>query len=62
MELDEITHVLLHALTEESVADRLDAARSQQEVYAILQELSYFTISMEEFQRGIAALKEEQGD
>lgn len=60
MELGEIKHMLLHALTEDSVAERLDAAKSQQEVYAILQELSYFTISMEEFQHGITALKEEQ--
>ena len=60
MELAEIKHILLHALTDESAGAKLDQAKSQQEVFAILKELPYFTITMEEFQRGIAALKDEQ--
>lgn len=60
MELAEIKHILLHALTEEAVAAKLDRAKSQQEVFAILKELPYFTITMEEFQQGIAALKNAQ--
>ncbi|MFC2638161.1 MAG: hypothetical protein ACFN4G_02370 [Mitsuokella sp.] len=61
MDSHEITHVLLHALTEECVAKRIDGARSQQEVYTILKELPYFSITMEEFQRGIEELKEKRG-
>lgn len=59
MELAEIKHMLLHALTEECVEAELDRAKSQQEVFAILKTLPYFTITMEEFQQGIAALKNE---
>lgn len=59
MEIEEIKHMLFHALTEESLEARLDEAKSQQEVYEILQELSYFTLSMEEFQQGIKAMQEE---
>ena len=46
MENEEIEHLLLHALTEATVTERLDVARSQQEVYAILSELPYFKLSM----------------
>jgi len=49
--------MLFHALTEESLEERLDQAKSQQEVYAILQELDYFTLTMEEFQQGITAMQ-----
>lgn len=59
MEIEEIKHMLFHALTEESLEAKLDEAKSQQEVYEILQELSYFTLSMEEFQQGIQAMQEE---
>lgn len=60
MDLTEIKHMLLHALTEESVAAELDSAKSQQEVYAILKTLSYFTITMDDFRQGIAALQNER--
>ncbi|MCR5756428.1 MAG: hypothetical protein K6F95_00765 [Selenomonas sp.] len=60
MEIAEIKHMLLHALTEESLTERLDQAKSQQEVYGILQELSYFTLSMDEFKQGIEALQKEE--
>lgn len=59
MDIAEIKHMLLHALTEDSIAAKIDAAKSQQEVYSVLQELSYFTLSMEEFSAGIAALRDE---
>ncbi|MBR1695104.1 MAG: hypothetical protein IJ709_06865 [Selenomonas sp.] len=59
MDIEEIKHMLFHALTEESLEAKLDAAKSQQEVYAILQELDYFTLSMEEFQQGIKAMQNE---
>ena len=39
MELAEIEHMLLHALTEESVGEKLDGAKSQQEVYEALKTL-----------------------
>lgn len=60
MDIEEIRHMLLHALTEESTGDSLDRAKSQQEVYEILRKLPYFSLSMEEFQQGIQALREEQ--
>jgi len=59
MDTEEIKHMLFHALTEESLEAKLDAAKSQQEVYGILQELDYFTLSMEEFQQGIKAMQNE---
>ena len=60
MDIEEIKHMLLHALTEESTGGSLDRAKSQQEVYEILRKLPYFSLSMEEFQQGIQALREEQ--
>ena len=60
MEIAEIKHMLLHALTEDSLTERLDEAKSQQEVYGILQELSYFTLTMDEFKQGIEALQKEE--
>ena len=60
MEIGEIKHMLLHALTEDSLTERLDEAKSQQEVYGILQELSYFTLTMDEFKQGIEALQKEE--
>ena len=59
MDIEEIKHMLFHALTEESLEAKLDVAKSQQEVYGILQELDYFTLSMEEFQQGIKAMQNE---
>ena len=60
MEIEEIKHMLLHALTEDSLAERLDKAKSQQQVYHLMQELSYFTLTMEEFKQGIEALQKEE--
>lgn len=60
MDIEEIKHMLLHALTEESTGESLDRAKSQREVYEILRKLPYFSLSMEEFQQGIQALREEQ--
>ena len=62
MELAEIEHMLLHALTEESVGEKLDSAKSQQEVYEALKTLPYFTLTLEEFQQGIMALKDQQAE
>ena len=62
MEIAEIEHMLLRALTEESVGEKLDGAKSQQEVYEALKTLPYFTLTMEEFQQGIQALKNEQAE
>ena len=59
MDIEEIKHMLFHALTEESLEARLDQAKSQQEVYGILQELTYFTLTMEQFQQGIEAMQNE---
>ncbi|BAL83345.1 hypothetical protein SELR_16370 [Selenomonas ruminantium subsp. lactilytica TAM6421] len=59
MDIEEIKHMLFHALTEESLEAKLDEAKSQQEVYRILQELDYFTLTMEEFQQGIEAMQKE---
>lgn len=59
MDIEEIKHMLFHALTEESLEARLDEAKSQQEVYGILQELPYFTLILEEFQQGIEAMQNE---
>ena len=60
MDIAEIKHMLLHALTEDKLVERLDKAKSQQEVYGILQELSYFTLTREEFKQGIEALQNEE--
>lgn len=60
VEMEEITHMLLHALTEETLGGRMDHVKSQEEAYRILQELPYFTLSMEEFRRGIAVIREQQ--
>ncbi len=60
--LEEITHMLFHALTEETLGARLDGARSQTEVYEVLKTLDYFDLSLEEFAAGIRAMQEETGD
>lgn len=56
-DIAEIEHMLMHALTEESLAERIEQAASQLEVYNIMKELPYFDLSMEEFQAGIKALQ-----
>lgn len=58
--IEEIEHMLLHALTEDALAERIEQASSQQEVYDILGELSYFDLTMEEFQSGIKRLQSRQ--
>ncbi|RGS71894.1 hypothetical protein [Mitsuokella sp. AF21-1AC] len=60
--VEEITHMLLHALTEDGIGEQLDAARSQQEVYDVLKTLPYFTLTMEEFRIGIEALRQQQAE
>ncbi len=60
--VEEITHMLLHALTENGIGEQLDAARSQQEVYDVLKTLPYFTLTMEEFRIGIEALRQQQAE
>ncbi len=58
MEPEEAAHMLMHALSEESVQEQLDTAKSQQEVYKILQSVDYFTLSMDEFRSGIQLLSQ----
>jgi len=55
--MEEIEHMLMHALTEESLEERIEQASSQVEVYNLMKELSYFDLSLEEFQAGIKALQ-----
>lgn len=56
--LEEIEHMLFHALSEESVSEALGQARSQAEVYEILKALPYFTLTVEEFRTGILSLSQ----
>ena len=56
-EIEEIEHMLMHALTEDSLAERIEQAVSQMEVYNLMKELPYFDLSLEEFQAGIRALQ-----
>ena len=56
-EIEEIEHMLMHALTEDSLAERIEQAASQMEVYNLMKELPYFDLSLEEFQAGIRALQ-----
>ena len=58
--IDQITHILLHALTEDGIGEQLEHAKSQQEVYKLLQTLPYFKLTFEEFQLGIQALRQQQ--
>lgn len=55
--IGEIEHMLMHALTEESLEERIEQAASQMEVYSLMKELPYFDLSLEEFQAGIMALQ-----
>ena len=56
-EIGEIEHMLMHALTEDSLEERIEQAASQMEVYNLMKELPYFDLSLEEFQAGIRALQ-----
>lgn len=60
--VDQITHILLHALTEDGIGEQLEHAKSQQEVYKLLQTLPYFKLTLEEFQLGIQALRQQQAE
>lgn len=60
--IDQITHILLHALTEDGIGEQLEHAKSQQEVYKLLQTLPYFKLTFEEFQLGIQALRQQQAE
>ena len=61
-EIGEIEHMLMHALTEESLEERIEQAASQMEVYSLMKELPYFDLSLEEFQAGIRALQSSEED
>ena len=56
-DIEEIEHMLMHALTEDSLAERIEQATSQLEVYNLMKELPYFDLSLEEFQAGIKSLQ-----
>ena len=56
-DIEEIEHMLMHALTEDTLAERIEQAASQLEVYNIMKELPYFDLSQEEFQAGIKSLQ-----
>ncbi|MGN8836329.1 hypothetical protein ACTNCI_05035 [Mitsuokella jalaludinii] len=60
--LDQITHILLHALTEDGIGEKLESAKSQQDVYKALQTLPYFKLTFEEFRIGIEALRQQQAE
>ena len=60
--LDQITHILLHALTEDGIGEKLEAAKSQQDVYKALQTLPYFKLTIDEFRIGIEALRQQQAE
>lgn len=49
--------MLMHALTEDSLAGRIDQAASQLEVYNLMKELPYFDLSLDEFRAGIKAMQ-----
>ena len=49
--LDQITHILLHALTEDGIGEKLEAAKSQQDVYKALQTVPYFKLTIDEFRK-----------
>ncbi len=60
--IEEIEHMLMHALTEDSIAERIEQAVSQLEVYDLMKELPYFDLSLEEFQAGIIALQSKDAE
>ena len=62
MEQAEATHILLHALAEDSVQQDLDQAATQLEGYNILKRLHYFTLTPEEFRAGLTELSQMQAD
>lgn len=55
---EEIRHMLLHALTEDSIGKSLEHAKSQQEAYKLMKNLAYFDLTWDEFQAGLVALQE----
>ncbi|WP_029543049.1 hypothetical protein [Selenomonas sp. AB3002] len=60
--IEEIEHMLMHALTEDSISERIEQAVSQLEVYDLMKELPYFDLSLEEFQAGIIALQSKDAE
>ena len=60
--IEEIEHMLMHALTEDSIAERIEQAVSQLEVYDLMKELPYFDLSLEDFQAGIRALQSKDAE
>ena len=59
-DIEEIEHMLFHALTEDAIGEQLEQAKSQQEVYAIFQTIPYFDLTLEEFQAGIQSIRESE--
>lgn len=60
--IEELEHMLMHALTEDSIAERIEQAVSQLEVYDLMKELPYFDLSLEDFQAGIRALQSKDAE
>lgn len=56
----EATHMLLHALAEDSVQQDLDQAHTQLEVYHVLQRLAYFDMTPDEFRISLTELSQIQ--
>jgi len=59
-DIEEITHMLMHALTEESIEQDLEKVKSQQDAYKLLQTLPYFDLTIEEFKAGIMDMQSQQ--
>ena len=59
-DIAQLTLIQLLALTEHTIDEQLAHAKSQQEVYKLLQTLPYFKLTFEEFQLGIQALRQQQ--
>ena len=62
MELAEATHMLMHALAEDSIQAELDQARSQLEVYHILCKIEYFNLTQDEFREAVTDLSQLQDE
>lgn len=56
-DIEEIKHMLMHALTEETLEESMEQAASQLEAYNLMKELPYFDLTIEEFRAGIEALQ-----
>ena len=49
-------------LNEDGIGEKLEAAKSQQDVYKALQTLPYFKLTIDEFRIGIEALRQQQAE